>query len=440
MSTRIESTQNISFAHVQPRARYAHGAALLVALLASALFASFISPQISLFGRGLRLSLPLFALLGSVILVVRPRTIKYLSIYSGSIAAGLLYMATGTLRYLFDPLPTFFQNFVLSAAVCLMLWMAILMIRNGFPEAVETIRWLTLIVLGVSLGMGVPLLLEQPGVARLTMGNPMADVYAAALYPRGVANYSWYTVVGFAFPAMANWLYKSSRSVFWKLIGWGCLLAAAIATLFSTFTMAATLLIGGELSWLMILAVTSKRKMLRLIGIIIILVFLISFPTLYLWGSEFEATQFVVNKATRLIEGTLTEGALEADETGRTQMFVDTMATFLKHPLFGAWGLEPNFYIGGHSSWADTLGSQGLFGLLLWIGFISPALRRGKKPFSIDEGTAGGTLSWILLAVGGVLNPTFHSSIGLILLWLFDDGALWRVKSTKVALTQRYKG
>jgi hypothetical protein len=95
------------------------------------------------------------------------------------------------------------------------------------------------------------------------------------------------------------------------------------------------------------------------------------------------------------------------------------MDTFLKHPLFGAWGLEPNFYIGGHSSWADTLGSQGLFGLLLWIAFISPALRRGKKPFSIDEGTAGGTLSWILLAVGGVLNPTFHSSIGLILLWLF---------------------
>jgi len=121
-------------------------------------------------------------------------------------------------------------------------------------------------------------------------------------------------------------------------------------------------------------------------------------------------------------------------------MFVDTMDTFLKHPLFGAWGLTPNFYIGGHSSWADTLASQGLFGLLLWIGFISPALRRGKKPFSIDEGTGGGTLSWILLAGGGILNPTFQSVIGLILLWLFDDGALWRVKSTKIALTQRRKG
>jgi hypothetical protein len=411
-----------------------------VAMLASALFASFISPQISLFGRGLRFSLLLFFLLGSAILAIRPSAIRYLGTFGVSIGAGLLYVATGTIRYTIDPLSNLFQNLIISAAVCVVLWMIMLVIRKGFPEVVETIRWLILIVLGISLGMGVPLLIDQPGIARLTMANPMANVYAERFYPRGVANYSWYTPLGIAFPVIANWLYKNSRGVIWKFIGWGCLLTASAATLLSTFTMAAGLLIGGALAWLILTILTTKRKRTQFIAIIAVIVTLLFFPTLYYWGSEFDATEFAVNKTTSLIEGISSKGVIEGDMTGRAKMFVDTMDTFLRNPILGLWGLERYFYIGGHSSWADTLGSQGIVGLMLWLVFISPSLHRGKRPFSIEDGAAGGTLAWILLAVGGVLNPTFYNAIGLILLWLFDDGALWRVKSTKVALTQRYKG
>ncbi|MEM4360242.1 MAG: glycosyltransferase [Candidatus Bilamarchaeaceae archaeon] len=95
--------------------------------------------------------------------------------------------------------------------------------------------------------------------------------------------------------------------------------------------------------------------------------------------------------------------------------------------VFGGWGLDPNFYIGGHSSWANTLGAQGLLGLILWLGFLVPSLRRGNQALSVDQGASGGTLSWVLFALGGILNPTFHSIIGLILIWLFDDCKVWQL-------------
>lgn len=436
MATRIEPTQGVVYPS-QPRARHDRLAISLVVILGSALFASFISPQISLFGRGLRLSLPLVALLSGVIFLTRPNAFWVWGRYGGSIVFGLIYVATGAVRYLFDPLVNVFGNFVVAAVVCVLVWMMVLLVREGFPEAIEPIRWLTLMTLGVSLGMGIPLLLEQPGIARLTMGNPMADIYAAELYPRGVANYSWYTFVAITFPVIANWLHNTSGRLWLRIIGWGCLLAAAATTLFSSFTMAAVLWIVGALAWLGLVVFTAKSRISRWMVAMALLTILVGLPTWIAIGSEFKATQSVVSKAMRLFEGTLTVGALEADETGRTQMFVDTMETFSRNPLFGAWGLDPNFYIGGHSSWADTLGTQGLFGLLLWMGFVSPTLRRGRKPFSVVEGSAGGTLSWILLLVGGVLNPTFYSAIGLGLLWLFDDGPIWRRHNVHQAAVSR---
>lgn len=437
MPIQVEPAQRLVYRN-HPRARHSRAPILFVVILASAFFASFISPQISLFGRGLRLSLPLVTLLCGVIFLTRPSAFRVWRSYSGSIVFGLVYVALGVVRYLFDPLADVFQNFVVSAAVCIMVWMIVLLVRKGVPEAVEPIRWLTLITLGLSLGMGIPLLLDQPGIARLTMGNPMADVYAAEFYPRGVANYSWYTYVAITFPVIANWLYNTSRRLWLKIIGWGCLLAGAAATIFSTFTMATVLLMVGALAWLGLVAFTTTSRTSRWVVATVLLTVLLALPNLIAIGGELEATQFVISKAARLLEGTLTVGALEGDETGRTQMFVDTMDTFLRNPLVGAWGLDPNFYIGGHSSWADTLGTQGLFGLLLWLGFMSPSFRRGRKPFSVVGGSAGGTLSWTLLMVGGVLNPTFYSPIGLGLLWLFDNGAIWRKSNIGQAVHQRW--
>ncbi|MEM4360237.1 MAG: hypothetical protein QXT45_06875 [Candidatus Bilamarchaeaceae archaeon] len=421
-----EKRKLVDHSNSKPKTKHERLLIFFMVILATSLFASFISPQISLFGRGLRLSLPLFMILSVFVYLTRPNAFQVLRNYRTSIALGLIYVITGTMHHIFDPQVNIFHNLVVSAAICIMVWMTVLLVRKGFPEAVEPIRWLVLITLGVSLGMGIPLLLAEPGIARLTMGNPMEDIYAAEFYPRGVANYSWYTFVAITFPVISNWLYNTSLCLWLKIIGWACLLAASAATVFSTFTMASVLLVFGALGWLGLVAFTTKGSTSRWVASVLFLTALVGLPTLVVIGSEFEATRFAVFKAKRLFEGALAVGMLEADETGRTQMFVDTIKSFLRNPFFGGWGLDPNFYIGGHSSWADTLGTQGVFGLFLWMGFLFPSLRRGKKPFSVKTGTAGGTLSWILLFAGGVLNPTFSSAIGLGLLWLFDDGAMWR--------------
>ncbi len=403
----------------------------LVTVLASALFATFVSPQLGLWGRGLRTALPLFILFVGITVLTRGSDIRLaLNRHSLPIAAGVAFAGISLLRHLSEPSPTVLQNQGINAMVCVGVWIAVIVLRTVFPEALEPVRWISLLTLGVSLGMGIPLLLEQPGIGRLTMGNPMAEVYAAELYPKGVTNYSWYTPVAFAFPVIANWLANTSTRRLVKIIGWGMLLAAAIAALLSTFTMAMVLLGAGAFGWLGLVVLTGKSRFARALAALVLIGMLLSFPALYFFGSTFEATQFQVQKATRLLTGAVEIGLMDADETGRTDRFASSMETFLKYPLFGAWGLATtDYFVGGHSSWADTLAWQGLFGLSLWLAFLSPSWKRGRRPWSVADGAAGGALSWILLVVGGVLNPTLHSALGLLLIWLYDDNSVWRLRS-----------
>ncbi len=138
---------------------------------------------------------------------------------------------------------------MVSASVCVGLWISILIIKNYFPETLEHVRWISLIVFGISLGLGIPLLIREPSVARLTMGNANESYYASVFFPQGVANYSWYTPAAIAWPVIANWLYRSQQSFIRKILGWGALVAVSIAILLSTFTMAIVLLIIGIISW-----------------------------------------------------------------------------------------------------------------------------------------------------------------------------------------------
>lgn len=404
-----------------PNPKFIKVVKFIVVIVASLLFASFVSPQVSLFGRGLRLTLPLFILLTIITFLYRPHAIKTQGYHRNSIIFGIAYIISGVIRYIFDPKKDIFHNMVLSAGTCLLVSITIIFLRKGFPEAIKSIRWLTIFILGFSLVLGIPLLISRPGIARLTMGNPLEDFYAAEYYPKGVANYSWYTFVAIAFPVIVNWLYISPGRLKLKLLGWSCLFAAAVATILSTFTMATILLIIGAIFWLILVGITTKRPRSRLVAIILIITILFVLPAIINLASDIEGVRFVISKVSRFMEGIRTFGAIDWDETGRTRMFIESMQTFMQNPVLGAWGIRSDFYVGGHSSWADTLGAQGLFGLFLWFGFLLPSLRRGKKPFNVDNGSGGGTLSWVLFLIGGILNPTFYSPLGLGLIWLYDS-------------------
>lgn len=394
----------------------------LVIILAGALFATFSSPQIAFFGRGLRLSLPLFVLLFATTDKTKILT-RHLKSQTGPLLCGVAFIGISLLRYFFDPNPDLLHNYVVSGSTCIVLWICILIIKYIFSDTLEHVRWISLIVLGISLGLGIPLLIREPGIAKLTMeaDTNIASAAISLVFPQGVANYSWYTAAAFAWPVMASWLYKCRQTRIRKLLGWGALFAVSIAILLSTFTAAILLLLLGIVGWLFFVFINNKNPRLRVVVIIIVVIFGVSFSSLYLFGSKYKPTSSAVEKATQFLSGLWqTHSLLKADPTIRTALFIETMKTFVKNPIFGAWGLSTDNFAGGHSSWADTLALQGLFGILLWFGFLSPSLRRGKHQFSVSEGNAGGTLSWILLLAGGILNPTFFGELGLLLLWLFD--------------------
>jgi hypothetical protein len=396
-----------------------------VVILASAFFASFISPQINMKGRGLRLSLFLLILFIGFVFLVKPKAFLVLIKYKITLFFGSLYVFTGIVRYLIYPNKILFQNHIIAALVCFIIWLIILIIRKEFGDSVENIRWMTLLSLGVSLGIGIPVLLSQPQIARLTMGNPLEDYYASILFPKGVANYSWYTPVGITFPVIANWLYRTKKGFIAKIIGWILLLAASLATILSSFMMAILLLMAGAFIWLSIVMLKGKNWGYKIVAMAIILISIISIPTVMILGVDFGPTKFVVSKVSRFLEGIADYGLFAADETGRVEMLLGSIHTFLQSPIFGGWGIMTNFYIGGHSSWGDILGSQGMIGFFLWLGFLGFTIKRKEGWFSVENGNAGAIISWNLLFIGGVLNPTFHSAIALLLLWLFDECPSW---------------
>jgi hypothetical protein len=332
-----------------------------------------------------------------------------------------MFVVTGAIRNFMDPNSSLFVNYVITSLVCICLWVSVMIIKHVFHSILDDIRWLSLIIFGISLGVSIPILIRDPGIARYTMGNENESMFISMYFPKGIANYTWYTSVAFAWPVVANWLYKCKQSSFRKVTGWGALFLLSISVILSTFTMALVLLILGIVSWLLLLFFTSKRLRSRLIALLIMLIFLFTASSFYLFGKDFAPTAFAVTKATTIFDNLIkTKSMLDSDPTIRTELFLMTIRTFEKHPIFGAWGIDADKFSGGHSSWADTLALHGLLGIFLWFGFLLPSLRRGKFKLSVYEGNAGGTLSWMLWAFGGILNPVFFLGLGLILLWLFD--------------------
>jgi hypothetical protein len=418
---RITANLKLGRSTIQTRSQIA--AKWIVIFIGGIFFASIISPQLSVLADDLRFRIPTYLILCVFIILIRRDRILFQ--IRDFILPGifiLIFIATGELRQLFDPNDAFLGNYILSALFILRLWVAVFLIRKVFPESIEGIRWVILIALGISFGAGIPTLFQIPQIARQTM---IAAQFAPPLFMKGVGSYTFYLPVGFAFPAIATWLYNTKQGWLMKLAGWGALITASVAVLFSTFTMAIVMLLLGALTWLFFVIISAKGKLIRFISAAILIVVAIAFPTIYLIGQNINATSFSTEKVVRIITNSLSSGFIQGDDTGRVLRIVDTLPTIINHPIFGAWGFGGNYYIGQHSSWVDTYAVFGIF-IFLYLGFLFPYLKRGPKPLSVSRGTAGGTISWILWAAGGVLDPTFFIQNGFVLLWLFDDGGIWQ--------------
>lgn len=418
-------TYQIGKSAIPIRKELQQGTRILIFLLTVLFFASFISPQVVFLGRGARLTLPVFTLLIFLILIDYPPQSVIRSIFENEHNArlkyALIFVGFGLLRQQITPNSILLHTFVINPTFCIMAYIVIALICDLHPSLVHPIRWLILITLGVSLGLSIPTLYDNQGIARLTMGrNADANTWRLS---SGVTSYTMYTAVAIAWPSIAQWLYNFPRQTIVQVMGWGALLAASVAVIFSTFSMASMLLVLGIFMWVSLNAFSGKNNWLRAVTVIAIAIFVFQIPNLYNQALETAPTEYSVNKITTFYEDSRALGLQSGDHTGRVTMFIETMETFSANFLFGIWGLKESARVGGHSSWADTLAVFGILGLFLWLRFLWPSLKR-KEPFSVAGGVAGGTVSWMLFMFGGILNPTFYFPQILALLWLYDIAAM----------------
>lgn len=407
--------------------RRAHSRLFLVMVAAGvALFAGLLSPQISYFGRGLRLALPAFAiLLGFVLLTYKPTVIGQGILhnrYALSIGLGLMFVAMGFIRNSAEPRPLIFQNFILAALLNIMYLLAIILIKKVMPRALDPVRFLTLIVSGASLAVAIPLMVSEPGIMRdlQTMQSASASTVNISGYIlQGVGNYTIYYAFAIGAPMIANWLYRQPRRLI-TYVGWCALILTSITVILSTLALAVTLLAIGMSVWVVLVIIKSRRIWILFASFLGAMILIPLMPLLFETAEDIEATAFVINKVTDTIEGVTESGVVEGDASGRGLLLEVSLESFAFSPFIGSWGVREEFFSGGHSSWVDSLVLFGIFGTLFYVIYLSPAWAR-RKPLSISDGAAGGTISWVLCMAAGVLNNTFYFSTILVVLWLYDD-------------------
>lgn len=337
------------------------------------------------------------------------------------ILAGL-FIITGYIRHFLSPEPTLFNNFIQHGVISVIIYISIIIIKHAVPNAIEPVRWLTLLVAAISFGVGIPVALNNPFIVRdakaAYIDSGLDSLYGFAA-SRGIGNYEMYYAFAIAWPVVAQWVYFQENRLA-KMVGWGALFCLAIAVLLSTYTGAILLLVIGIGAWNAILMTqTGGHLKLYLLTWVVILALIIG-PVIFEALQQSDAIKYAMDKASSLFEGIINEGFIEGDSTTRGRMIAITFDSFWQNPFLGGWGSGSRFFTGLHSSLFDSLTIFGLVGTSLWLGFLSYGWRK-ETPLSLANKGAGGTISWALCIIGGILNPTFYYSTILLMIWLYDE-------------------
>lgn len=385
---------------------------------------SYLSPQLQLYGRGLRVGLPAFCLAVACGLMSDPTMLfRCLHRLRWILLCGFIFLGQAAFRIQTLSNPFIGPLFVNGTLQVIMGVFLIFLVRELGGRKLRLLTILVFLGWTVSIALGVPTLLAKSGAARETMGIGLIKYVAVTQYmSAGVGSYTHYTATAVSFLAMAVWVLGIRRPWLWAF---AALLAInALAVMISTFAMAAALLAVGLLTalgyW-----VFHKREfaMVRLIAAIIILVFV---PGVVLVASESnESFSFVYNKVSSLWERTSETGLAQGDKTGRGAMFVEEMGDFLDSPVIGALGGWSEKTGHGHSSLSNTLLIHGLVGSIWWFAFL---FLLGKSAWNEAQNPvvkAALLLSWLIFFGSGILNPTWHFTTIVLPLVLFSQALLY---------------
>jgi hypothetical protein len=381
---------------------------------------SFVSPQVSVLGRGLRTTLPALALSFFAISVISPRAfIRGFARFWVVFLLGFVFLAQAALRFAHDDKASALWNaFFLNPLLALLFLLWIAAFTELGNDAVHRLRRWVLFSWCISLAVGLPSLITHPGVARLTMGNPSSVKYAALWAPLGVGEYSVYTALAICLGPLFVTIHHLKGV--WRWLALSLLCLAATAVLLSTFTMAAACLMLSLSAFLLVWARGGRgwTRMLRTFMLfLMVLLLVIMFPLLYDRAIKLPQAEFVVSKIERLFYGISKTGLESGDETHRGKMFTDEMRTFAEEPFFGYMPGVKGQRGHGHSSFSNSLVLFGLFGAVLWFVALYKVFSNSLLNTSDSISRHALWISWGVLFLSGILNPTWHSTTVLCCLF-----------------------
>ncbi|MGD9731522.1 MAG: hypothetical protein AB7U45_05005 [Desulfamplus sp.] len=381
---------------------------ILIAIL------SLVSPQVKLFGRGLRTTLPAMFVSFFAISIISPMAfIRAFFRFWPTFIVAFLFFVQAALRFVHEDFNTYqlWHAYVIGPIIAftLLLWIAALAELN--EDSILRLRSWILFGWCLSLAVSLPVLINNFGVARLTMGNKFAQQNLVIWAPYGIAEYHVYTALAICMAPLFV-ITRHYTTAFGRWISLMLLCMASAAVLLSTFTMASVLLILSLITAL-IVWIKIKRGFARLLRILLVLFLIAQIPFFYTQAKMFPQTEFVVAKVERLYQGISSSGLEKGDETDRGKMFMDSMRSFVENPILGYIPGLQGKRGHGHSSFGDSLAFFGIFGTVLWVFvlfFVFIDFFRHTRTI-VDRRVL--IIGWVIMILGGILNPTWHSPVVL---------------------------
>ncbi|HLP15722.1 MAG TPA: hypothetical protein VK470_05655 [Bacteroidota bacterium] len=378
---------------------------------------SFVSPQVGQLGHGLRTTIPALMISAVFILYLnRSAFSEALSEYGMVFVLGLVFLMQAFARFMYaTESANLTHTFVEGPLLTLVTLLWILAYSRTSNGAMRRLRTMLLFGWCLSLALGVPTLLDRPGVARTTMGNIFANENAAVWAPFGVGEYTIYTALGVCFAPLL--LHAKNLNGWLRVPAIALVMLSAVAVIMSTFTMAAAILVLSFTGTLFVwtLEVDGIRRVLRSMLVVVPLAML---PLLYNAAGEYRQTKFIVDKFERLYEGLSSAGLAKGDETQRGEWFVEEMEEVWNEPFLGYIPHVTGVRGHGHSSLSNSLVLFGVFGTGVWIVFLLKMFRASWNGSTLVVERYGLAIGYLVLFLAGILNPIWHAQASLAALFV----------------------
>jgi hypothetical protein len=264
-------------------------------------------------------------------------------------------------------------------------------------------------------------LLKNLGVARLTMGNAKEAQNSAIWAPLGVGEYAVYTSMAICLAPLYIVVTQHLKGIL-RPIALILVCLGGIAVYSATFAMAsilATLSIAG----LLLVGIINSKGIGRMVRISAVGVLIFMAPVLYIQAKQLPQTEFLISKLERIQKGVAQSGIEKGDSTARGLLFMADMRGFMESPIIGYIPGVMGNRDHGHSSLANSLTHFGLFGTALWVFVMYKLFQDGRRYAGSTMELYGVRIAWIVLILGGIPNPTWHSPAALSALFALTVSA-----------------